>query len=124
MFLEGLDHYLLCVIYILIYVVCGMICASIAVHKNRNPILFIVLCVVLGIAFGSIGFFIALLIPAVSPKKSLLPEEIQGLKYNHRINDAYEKEMFDDGGWKCKFCSSLNSKKTGTCGCGKTREES
>ena len=101
-----------------------MICASIAVHKNRNPILFIVLCIVLGAAFGGIGFFIALLIPSVSPKKSLLPEEIQGLKYNHQINDAYEKEMLDDGGWKCKFCGSLNSKTTGTCGCGKTRKES
>jgi len=43
---------------------------------------------------------------------------------NENINSKYYQQTMDNGGWECSYCKKLNAAYVGTCGCGKTRDES
>ena len=99
----------------------GGVSAFIADKKDRSAAIFFWI----GFVLGLIGLIIAVVIPRKKLDNDGTPEEYKGLIYNRpSLNDIYEQETLSEGGWKCKYCGSLNTKYTGTCGCGRTKEES
>lgn len=76
----------------------------------------------IGFFLSWVGLVIVLIMPKYREAHAEMPEEYRGLSINRpQINDMYEDETMQSGGWKCSRCGALNNRLTGTCGCGMPR---
>lgn len=70
------------------------------------------------------GFFfgvIALIVAATKPEKR---QDIYNIQREKRIIEEYhEKRLLQNGGWSC-ICGRTNPNYTGTCACGRTKNDS
>ncbi|MBR5248217.1 MAG: SHOCT domain-containing protein [Lachnospiraceae bacterium] len=71
-----------------------------------------------GFFFGIIAMLVALSKPAV-PAYDF--SDI-GL-FSEEKNKTYVRSMVETGGWQCHFCNRANPSYTGTCACGRTKED-
>lgn len=66
------------------------------------------------------GFFFGLIALLVALSK---PQNTVEISYEIR-EETHQKNLLENGGWKCSRCGTVHPAYTGTCGCGGTKKDS
>ena len=72
------------------------------------------------------GFFFGLIAVLVALSKSHVVHNYDSYNSGLFVGErdrVYEKNVIEDGGWKCHFCNRVNPSYTGTCACGRTKTD-
>ena len=78
-----------------------------------------------GFFFGIIAVLVALSKPESRAYSSANTRYLSGVAdtFSAERDKGNMSRVVDGSGWKCHFCNRVNNSYTGTCACGKTKEE-
>lgn len=78
-----------------------------------------------GFFFGILAVLVALSKPESRAYDSSNVDYLTGVADTFSVerDKKYTSRVIEAGGWKCHFCNRTNPSYTGTCACGKTKED-
>ena len=78
-----------------------------------------------GFFFGILAVLVALAKPESRAYDSSNIDYLTGVADTFSVerDKKYTSRVIEAGGWKCHFCNRTNPSYTGTCACGKTKED-